>query len=115
MKIIAFALALIAIVALDVYAQNPQQVINVDAPGGVTACELEQSKDNGTTWAVMTPQSVPSANQCTFTVVPPDGRSLYRWAYISGTSRTLRSNAGVYLCAKLPDCSQIVPTNVGVK
>lgn len=114
MKTLAFALLLLATPA---FAQGAAQILTVDAPTGVTTCEVEQSLNNGTTWTAMATRATPSTGsnpQCTFTVTPPTGRTLYRWAYFVGTTRVLRTDAGLYLCVGLADCPP-PPTNVGVR
>jgi len=112
-KILALALLLLAAPA---FAQSASEILVVDAPSGVTACEVERSTDGGATWVIQTPRITPAGTpaQCTFSVAPPSGRTLYRWAYISGTTRTLRTDAGVYLCVGLADCP-LAPSNVGVR
>ncbi len=97
-------------------AQGAPQTLIVDAPIGVTTCEVERSTDNGATWTALTPQITPGGTPrvCTALLTPPSGRTLYRWAYFSGTTRTLRTDAGLYLCVGLADCP-LAPSNVGVK
>jgi hypothetical protein len=113
-------LALIALVLLwlagPALAQGAPETLIVDAPTGVTACEVERSTDNGTTWVVQAPQVAPAGTprMCSFALTPPTGRTLYRWAYMSGATRTLRTDAGIYLCVGLADCP-LAPSNVGVK
>ena len=101
-KTLTFVLLLLAAPA---FAQSPVQILTVDAPASVTACEVERSTDAGVTWVVQTPRITPAGTpaQCTFLVTPPSGRTLYRWAYLSGTTRTPRTDAGVYLCVGLAD------------
>lgn len=119
MKLILVTLLVVAALMLAVSIARAQsaETLVVDAPSTVTACELESSADNGTTWTILTPRVTPGGTprQCTFTVTTPaTGRTLYRWAHISGTTRTLRTDAGVYLCVGLADCP-FVPSNVGVR
>lgn len=116
MKTLALLL-LLCLVALPVTALAGPETIVVDAPALVTACELEQgtiNPDLSVTWRVLAPQAVPAASKCTFTVNAPAGRALYRWAYISGTTRALRTDGGVFLCLGLADCP-LLPVNVGLQ
>ncbi len=114
MKAVLLAMLLQASLA-SAQSATPE-VLVVDAPASVTTCEVEQSVDNGVTWVKLAPQITPAGTPrvCTASLTPPAGRTLYRWAYFSGTTRTLRTDAGVYLCVGLTDCP-LAPSNVGVR
>jgi hypothetical protein len=113
MRSLLVALCLLLIVA-PAFGQSAPETLTVDAPAGVTACEIEQSKDAPIAFAVVAPRVAPTGAQCVFTITPTAGRTLYRWAQFYGTTRVLRTDAGVYLCVGLADCP-LAPTNVGVK
>lgn len=93
------------------------QTLVFDPMGGATAYEVESSTDDGKSWVIMSPRVLPSAcspTQCTYTVNPGTGRTLYRWAVIYGSTRVLRTDAGVYVCVGISDCP-FPGSNIGVK
>ncbi len=113
LRILAVLLMFVAVA--EAQSATPELLV-VDAPVSVTSCEVEQSVDNGVTWVKLAPQITPAGvpRTCTASIVPPNGRSLYRWAYINAAGRTPRTDAGVYLCVGLADCP-LAPSNLGVK
>jgi hypothetical protein len=111
------ALSFLIVLLLAAPALAGPQTLILDPQTGATAYDVEVSTDNGVTWTVMVPQlkaASCSATQCTYAITPPNGRTLYRWAVFTGTTRTLRTDAGVYLCVGLADCP-LAPSGVGVK
>ena len=114
-----YAVLGVLLMASPAFAQAATETFTVNAPTGVTACEIERSTDNGTTWAVQPPQLVPAGTPriCTFgPFTPPTGRMLYRWAQVYGTTRILRTDAGHYTCVGLTDCPFVSsPSNMVVQ
>lgn len=97
-------------------ATTMEQTLVIDAAPGATRYEVEESKDNGATWrvvATIAPSSC-SATECAVTLTAGTGRTFYRWATITGTTRSLRTDAFVGVCLAMPECP-FAPSGVGVR
>lgn len=87
-----------------------------DAVTGATGYEIESSVNGGQSWALL--QAVPLTScttaRCSVTLTPSAGYTLYRVVVVSGTTRTTRTDAGMFACVGQASCPSPV-SNIGVQ
>ena len=94
------------------------QVLSWDAASNATSYGVDQSLDNGTTWTTSTLTAGPTCGgtppRCTATVTAPGtGLALYRVWAANNVGKTVRFNAGLWVCESCAPPGQAA--NVGVQ